>query len=236
MKILYTETSASSVEPCGFGRFMDGNGLVGSGHRSPSTSSGRPAMTLLLGGGEPDFTRQENWIRGNTRTLRRQYAARNWVFVRVLPGIAGYCRVVGPSEFGVRSAKCGMGRVGPLTVRLGPPGAAWERLIFFPRAKRGKTDQRRAAPPFRVLTGGTEGLRVAAYRSCGEPTGGSGVGIAKAESVAQERGRPVEPAPDNAGEGTACAGPIKNRAWRPFLQSGHFSFAICPGQSMKSCC
>ena len=98
MKILYTETSASSVEPGGFGRFVDGNGLVGSGHRSPSTSSGRAAMTLLLGEGEPDFTRQENWIRGNTRTLRRQYAARNWVFVRVLPGIAGYCRVVGPGE------------------------------------------------------------------------------------------------------------------------------------------
>jgi hypothetical protein len=53
-----------------------------------------------------------------------------------------------------------------------------------------------------VLTQWTGGLRVAAYRSCGEPTGGSGVGIAKAESVAQERGRPVEPAPDNAGEGS----------------------------------
>src|ERR1700722_6824002 len=46
----------------------------------------------------PDFTRQENKIRGNRRTLRRQYAARNWTFVRVLPGIAGYCRVVGPWE------------------------------------------------------------------------------------------------------------------------------------------
>ena len=48
--------------------------------------------------GLPDFTRQENWIRGNRRTVRRQYAARNWTFVRVLPGIAGYCRVVGPVE------------------------------------------------------------------------------------------------------------------------------------------
>jgi len=45
-----------------------------------------------------DFTRQEYWIRGNTRTLRRQYAARKRVIVRVLPGIAGYCRVVGPWE------------------------------------------------------------------------------------------------------------------------------------------
>src|SRR5580698_6884840 len=43
----------------------------------------------------PDFMRQENRICGNTRTLKRQYAARNWTFVRVLPGIAGYCRVVG---------------------------------------------------------------------------------------------------------------------------------------------
>jgi hypothetical protein len=42
--------------------------------------------------------RQENWLRGNTRTLRRQYPARNRTFVRVLPGIAGYCRVVGPGE------------------------------------------------------------------------------------------------------------------------------------------
>ena len=43
-----------------------------------------------------DFMRQENRLRGNTRTVRRQYAARNWTFVRVLPGIAGYCRVAGP--------------------------------------------------------------------------------------------------------------------------------------------
>ena len=50
------------------------------------------------GGPESDFMRQENKIRGNTRTLRRQYAARNQPSVRVLPGIAGYCRVVGPGE------------------------------------------------------------------------------------------------------------------------------------------
>ena len=42
--------------------------------------------------------RQENWIRGNTRTVRRQYAARKRAIVRVLPGIAGYCRVVGPGK------------------------------------------------------------------------------------------------------------------------------------------
>jgi hypothetical protein len=47
---------------------------------------------------EGDFMRQEIWLRGNTRTLKRQYAARNWTFTRVLPGIAGYCRVVGPGE------------------------------------------------------------------------------------------------------------------------------------------
>jgi len=44
------------------------------------------------------FTRQGNRLSGNRRTVRRQYAARNWTFVRVLPGIAGYCRVVGPLE------------------------------------------------------------------------------------------------------------------------------------------
>ncbi len=44
--------------------------------------------------GLPDFTRQENWLRGNKRTLKRQYAARNWTFVRLLPDIAGYCRVL----------------------------------------------------------------------------------------------------------------------------------------------
>ncbi len=37
------------------------------------------------------------------RTLKRQYAARNWTFVRLLPDIAAYCRVVGPGE--IRSAE-----------------------------------------------------------------------------------------------------------------------------------
>jgi hypothetical protein len=42
--------------------------------------------------------RQEKWLRGNRRTVKRQYAARNWTFVRVLPDIAAYCRVMGPRE------------------------------------------------------------------------------------------------------------------------------------------
>jgi hypothetical protein len=37
-------------------------------------------------------------IRGNMRTVRRQYAAREMASVRVLPGIAGYCRIRGPRE------------------------------------------------------------------------------------------------------------------------------------------
>jgi hypothetical protein len=38
-------------------------------------------------------------IRGNTRTVMRQYAAKERASVRVLPGIAGYCRVTGPGDF-----------------------------------------------------------------------------------------------------------------------------------------
>jgi hypothetical protein len=80
----------------------------------------------------PDFTRQENRIRGNTRTVRRQYAARKWTFVRVLPDIAGYCRVVGPWKFGAPSAERGMAEVVPA-------GTAWYRINFFPRTFRSGT-------------------------------------------------------------------------------------------------
>jgi hypothetical protein len=58
----------------------------------------RRSQTAATAGREGDFMRQENRIRGNTRTVRRQYAARKWPSVRVLPGIAGYCRVAGPWE------------------------------------------------------------------------------------------------------------------------------------------
>jgi hypothetical protein len=81
-----------------------------------------------------DFTRQENWLRGNTRTLKRQYAARNWTFVRVLPGIAGYCRVVGPWEKkAVQSprSKATRGVRGRQKLPVVPPGTAWYRINFL---------------------------------------------------------------------------------------------------------
>jgi hypothetical protein len=113
-----------------------------SGHRSASDPT--------LGRREGDFMRQENWIRGNTRTVIRQYAARKLASVRLLPGIAGYCRVVGPCEFGRRSAECGVrageacshrtGRTGYPDIPVGaygPHKSAWDRLgplkFFSPR-------------------------------------------------------------------------------------------------------
>jgi hypothetical protein len=62
----------------------------GAGRKKSGTATCHPSHR--------DFMRQENKIRGNTRTVRRQYAARKWASVRVLPGIAGYCRVVGPGK------------------------------------------------------------------------------------------------------------------------------------------
>ena len=88
--------------------------------------------------GLPDFTRQEKWLCGNKRTLKWQYAARNWASVRILPGIVGYCRIVGPCEFGMRRAECGVRVVGKIcrAYRFGPAGTAWYRLgpdKFFSR-------------------------------------------------------------------------------------------------------
>ena len=79
----------------GEGRFFDNLSDCEAGCGKRSSQRDDPTFWKPHGG---DFTRQEKRIRGNTRTLRRQYAARNWTFVRVLPGIAGYCRVVGPGE------------------------------------------------------------------------------------------------------------------------------------------
>jgi len=89
-----------------------------------------------------DFTRQENWIRGNTRTVKRQYTARKLVIVRLLPGIAAYCRVVGPveiwtPEWDKAQAKNRGEKDGPLgeralpPYRFVPPGTAWDRINFF---------------------------------------------------------------------------------------------------------
>jgi hypothetical protein len=80
------------------------------------------------------------------RTVRRQYAARNWTFTRVLPGIAGYCRVVGPGEIRrlrraqSSRAECEVRNEAGRTasVRISPPGTAWDRINFFLHAKLGK--------------------------------------------------------------------------------------------------
>ena len=92
----------------GAGRLFD-NLKIGSGREAQGSGSGKVTNGA-------DFTRQENWIRGNKRTVRRQYAARNWTFVRVLPGIAGYCRVVGRwgKKFGVESEEGGHRSAMPL--------------------------------------------------------------------------------------------------------------------------
>jgi hypothetical protein len=91
-------------------------------------------------------------LRGNRRTVIRQYAARKYGNVRVLPGIAGYCRVVGPWDFSTTDlpatgastagehrwhagSETGAPADGPLTVRLGPLGTAWGRIYFFLRAE-----------------------------------------------------------------------------------------------------
>jgi hypothetical protein len=94
-------------------------------------------------------------IRGNTRTVRRQYAANEWASVRILPDIAGYCRVTGPGDFFTESVAVlpgynhnmwgcpisnAKGKIDEGTggsVRFGTPGNAWERLgtdkFFSPR-------------------------------------------------------------------------------------------------------
>jgi hypothetical protein len=116
------------------------------------TPRGGTRPTPEMGGGRQRFAppflsgfmRQENKIRGNTRTVRRQYAARNWTFTRVLPGIAGYCRVVGPgeissAEFEVRNGagrQClGSAELLPTfpdgSYRFVPAGTAWYRIKFF---------------------------------------------------------------------------------------------------------
>jgi hypothetical protein len=67
---------------------------------------------------------------GNTRQGNGPSSA----YCRVLPGIAGYCRVVGPGE--IRNAKCGgdgwvkvAGRTA--SCRLVPLGTAWDRIKIF---------------------------------------------------------------------------------------------------------
>ncbi len=84
--------------------------------------------------------RQKNKISGNMRTLKRQYAARNWPSVRLLPDIAAYCRVMGPVE--IRNAEFGV-RNGADRSAYGPPGTAWYRLgpdkIFSPGEKGAKS-------------------------------------------------------------------------------------------------
>ena len=73
-------------------------------------------------------------IRGNMRTVKRQYAARKMSSVRVLPGIAGYCRVMGFSEFQMQNSKGKIDGEWGGAVRFGPAGTAWDRLgpdIFF---------------------------------------------------------------------------------------------------------
>jgi hypothetical protein len=92
-------------------------------------------MTLPLLG---DFMRQEKRIRGNTRTVRRQYAARNWTFTRVLPGIAGYCRVVGPGE--IRGAEQVSNECEDFDHFSGVRGLVSRRL----RRKRGEISQQQA--------------------------------------------------------------------------------------------
>ncbi len=47
-------------------------------------------------------------LRGNTRTVRRQYAAKELASVRPACG-TGYCRVTGPSKFETRNSECGVG-------------------------------------------------------------------------------------------------------------------------------
>jgi hypothetical protein len=89
-------------------------------------------------------------LRGNRRNVRRQYAARKWGIVRVLPGIAGYCRVVGMWEKKgsprpkVQSPKFGEEHGGSLgeralpSYRVVPAGTAWDRLgpdKFFSQAE-----------------------------------------------------------------------------------------------------
>jgi hypothetical protein len=90
-------------------------------------------------GSEGDFMRQEKWLRGNTRTLKRQYAARNWTFVRVLPGIAGYCRVTGPGENSQTSTR----------LRRGQSSRAEWRKPPRHKGTRGRRLARRSSPTVR---------------------------------------------------------------------------------------
>jgi hypothetical protein len=67
--------------------------------------AGTPPVVVC--GNAPEYAASQNRrqyaakgirIRGNTRTVKWQYAAKELASVRVLPGIAGYCRVMGPKE------------------------------------------------------------------------------------------------------------------------------------------
>jgi hypothetical protein len=105
-------------------------------------------------------------IRGNTRTVRRQYAANELASVRVLPGIAGYCRVMSFRDFfGARNAAWGHAAYNPDAVRFGTPGNAWERLgtdKFFSRCKKMSLKSLFRGPKFQ--TGGRRWLPLSERR------------------------------------------------------------------------
>ncbi len=73
------------------GRTGDGDGGRRHAARGRRGAMSLPGYAVLCGKGIQ--------IRGNTRTVKRQYAAKEMTSVRVLPGIAGYCRVMGAGDF-----------------------------------------------------------------------------------------------------------------------------------------
>jgi hypothetical protein len=117
---------------------------------------GREARGVGCRGGTPNHKR----FYAARKLVTRQYAARKWAIVRVLPDIAGYCRVVEPREkiiaemtlalipaFSPRRRRRllprvelapGHGRVPACarsraagSYRFVPPGTAWYRINFF---------------------------------------------------------------------------------------------------------
>ncbi len=109
------ETIPALVAVSGYGRRV--------GDRRSKRRSVRRARSGLPYRLQGDFMRQEKRICGNRRTLRRQYAARKWASVRVLPGIAGYCRVVGPWEFSTTDERRGF------DTELGVDGGDAQRVV-----------------------------------------------------------------------------------------------------------
>ena len=90
-----------------------------------------PPLPRRCGGGTWLAIRQENWLCGNTRTVRRQYAARNWS--SSVPHVrTRYCRVL------PRSGTCGN-----LEREIGNP-----RRRFCGRRGRRRGTREARAPPF----------------------------------------------------------------------------------------